>query len=89
MIGALLCRLSPERGVIGLALPEGGVSIKRGGGRGENKSRPPIGCCARGVWRGGGGAGAIGGAAAVGGARGGARVGGSGGAAGGCAMVRP
>lgn len=35
VIGALLCRLSPERGVIGLALPEGGVSIKRGGGGGK------------------------------------------------------
>lgn len=31
VIGALLGRLSPERDVIGLALPEGGVSLKRGG----------------------------------------------------------
>ena len=45
-----------------------------GGGRqhkmGGNKSRPPIGCYAKGAWHGGGWAGAIGGAVAVGGARG-------------------
>ena len=71
VIGALLGRLSPERDVIGLALPEGGVSLKRG----EISRGLRLAAVRGGARRGGGGAGAIGGAVAVGGARGAARRG--------------